>query len=170
MSCWDADVAFKFRQTLIDKAPTCNEKQGRDLFQDVSSIYARYYPLQPSKDMAFELGRMCMGLRRHHEAAALFWASVRHAGEHHVTLYNIGICLFHLGDSYMRGALIAFNRSLSLNPAYEDALAWRTRAVAKLEAAVVKPAAHSVLPGPEAALEVGTDGEQHSSEAEDSDE
>lgn len=133
-ACWDPDVAFKFRQTLIERAPNCDDRLGLDLYSDVQQIYRRYYPLSPSRDMAFELGRVCMGLRRHREAAALFWASVRHTGEHHVTLYNIGICLFHLGDDYMRGALLCFNRSIALNPAYADAGTWKQRALAKLQA------------------------------------
>jgi hypothetical protein len=84
MSVWDADVFFKFKQTLIDRSTQATDKQQADLLRDVYEVAARYYPLQPSKDISFELGRICMGLQRYHQAIAFFDASQRQCGEHHV--------------------------------------------------------------------------------------
>lgn len=131
MACWDTDVFFKFKQTVIDRTPTAPEKTQADVYRDVRRVYARYYPLQSSKDIAFELGRVCMGLRRYPEAIQLFVASQRQCGEHHVTAYNCGICLFHLGK--FQASIACFDRSLQLKSDYQDAAAWRTRAVAKVE-------------------------------------
>ena len=56
-----------------------------DLLRDVYEVAARYYPLQPSKDVSFDLGRICMGLQRYPQAIAFFDASQRQCGEHHVS-------------------------------------------------------------------------------------
>lgn len=85
MSCWDADVFFKFKQTLIDRSTSASDKQQADLLRDVFEVAARYFPLQASKDVSFELGRICMGLQRYPQAIALFDASQRQCGEHHVS-------------------------------------------------------------------------------------
>lgn len=129
MSNWDPDVFFKFKQTLIDKSPTAPQKLQADIYRDVRRIYERYFPLQPAKDIAFELGRICMGLKRYSEAVQLFIASQRQCGEHHITSYNIGICLFHMNA--LETALVCFDRTLYLKPDYVDAKAWVTRVEAK---------------------------------------
>jgi hypothetical protein len=85
MSAWDADVFFKFKQELIDRTPHASDKAKADIYRDVQRVYERYYPLQPAKDIALELGRVCMGLQRYPEAIELFTASQRHCGEHHVS-------------------------------------------------------------------------------------
>jgi tetratricopeptide (TPR) repeat protein len=129
MSNWDPDVFFKFKQTLIDKSPTAPSKLQADIYRDVRRIYERYFPLQPAKDIAFELGRICMGLKRYSEAVQLFIASQRQCGEHHITSYNIGICLFHMNA--LETALVCFDRTLYLKPDYVDAKSWVARVEAK---------------------------------------
>jgi hypothetical protein len=129
MSNWDPDVFFKFKQTLIDKSPSAPPKLQADIYRDIRRIYERYFPLQPAKDIAFELGRICMGLKRYTEAVQLFIASQRQCGEHHITSYNIGICLFHMNA--LDTALVCFERTLYLKPDYIDAKAWVARVDAK---------------------------------------
>lgn len=85
MSLWDSDVFFKFKQTLIDRSTGASDKQQADMLRDVAEVAGRYYPLQPSKDVSFELGRICMGLQRYPQAIAFFEASQRQCGEHHVS-------------------------------------------------------------------------------------
>lgn len=131
LSRWDGDVFLKFKQLLIDRAAGCTDRQAADLYLDVARLAERHYPLCPSKDVAFELGRICMGLRRYGDAIALFRDSVRQCGDHHVTQYNIGISLFYRG-AYAE-ALAAFDVSIGLRADYADAINWRTRVQAKLQ-------------------------------------
>ena len=84
MSAWDSDVFFKFKQTFIDRSTQASDNQQVDLLRDIYETAARYYPLQPNKDISFELGRVCMGLQRYLQAIAFFDASQRQCGEHHV--------------------------------------------------------------------------------------
>ena len=61
----DAEVFAKFKAVVIDKAgaPGAAENTQRDVRGDVDRIYAAYFPLVPSKDTCFELGRVLMSLR-----------------------------------------------------------------------------------------------------------
>jgi hypothetical protein len=65
--------------------------------RDIDRVFAAYYPLQPSKDVCFELARLLMGLTEYAGALAFFARSRAACGPHHVTSHNEGICLFYLG-------------------------------------------------------------------------
>lgn len=43
-----------------------------DSRRDVKLVHELYFPLQPSKDVAFEIGRIFMGLKDFESAAELF--------------------------------------------------------------------------------------------------
>jgi hypothetical protein len=126
MACWDPDVFVKLKASIIDGAPGASERTQHDIYGDLCKVYARYYPLRPAHDVAFECGRVCMGLRRYPEAIALFLASMRQSGEHHVTVHNCGICLFHLAR--FPAAAEAFSKALKLTPTYAEAGHWLHRA------------------------------------------
>lgn len=81
----DPDVFYKFKQVFIDKAPYASEKQQHDVALDMESVFMNYYPLQQSKDVPFEVGRVFMGLKRYARAVAFFDLSQRYCGEHHVS-------------------------------------------------------------------------------------
>ena len=65
LSQFDTDVFYKFKQVLIDKAPFASEKQQHDIKRDILEVFRCYYPLQKSKDIAFEIGRLMMGLKEY---------------------------------------------------------------------------------------------------------
>jgi hypothetical protein len=62
------------QQVLIDKAPlpSVSENMQRDVRGDIDRIYASYFPLVPSKDVCFELGRCLMGLKVRSRACDIF--------------------------------------------------------------------------------------------------
>ena len=74
-------------QILIDRAPYLSEKQQHDLRRDALQIYECYYPLQRTKDVAFEIGRLFMGLKHYKDAIAFFQDSQKFCGEHHISWY-----------------------------------------------------------------------------------
>jgi hypothetical protein len=153
MAQWDPDVFFKFKATFIDKAPAAGDRAQADVYRDMRRVYERYFPLQPSKDAAFDLGRVCMGLRRYPEAVALFMASRRQCGEHHVTSYNAGICLFHMGQ--LTAAIACFDHSLRLKADYADAASWRARAEARIAGEVFAKAEAEAAAAAAAAAALG---------------
>jgi len=132
LACWDPDVFVKLKGSIIDGAPGASERAQHDIYRDVCRVYERYYPLRPASDVAFECGRVCMGLRRYPEAISLFLSSMRHCGEHHVTVHNCGICLFHL--ERFEAAAEAFAKALKLSPSYAEASHWLQRSQDKCKA------------------------------------
>eukprot|EP00944_MAST-04C_sp_MAST-4C-sp1_P012855 g12855.t1 len=127
---WDPDVFLKFKRVLIDKTPYASEKEQLDIYRDAYEVWNCYYPLQKEKDVAFEIGRLMMGLRRYDEGIEFFRKSNKFCGEHHVTWYNIGICCSYVGQC--DASLDAFDKSLQMKPDYQDAIRWRSRVVEKM--------------------------------------
>ena len=78
----------------MDKSafPQIHENLGRDLRGDVDRVYASYFPLVPSKDVCFELGRMLMGLRDYGSAIEFFNKSNEACGPHHITVRVRRVC------------------------------------------------------------------------------
>ena len=85
-------------------------------------VLEQYYPLQASKDVCFEIGRLLMGLKEYVMAVDFFKRSHDACGEHHVTWHNTGICFFYLDN--FAAASQAFKRSLTLKPDYRESQAW----------------------------------------------
>eukprot|EP00752_Nemacystus_decipiens_P007851 g7013.t1 len=125
LSQFDPDVFYKFKQVFIDKGPYAGEKLQNDIRRDVKLVHELYFPLQPSKDVAFEIGRIFMGLKDFSSAAELFRDSQRYCGVHHVSWYNMGVCFFYL--NHLDEAENCFSESLSLCPDYPDAIKWREK-------------------------------------------
>ena len=65
---------------FIEKGPHASEKLQQDIRHDMTKVYECYFPLQPSKDIAFEIGRILMGLKDFAAAAQHFRHSHKIAG------------------------------------------------------------------------------------------
>ena len=93
--------------------PAATDKLQEDIKRDLQLMYEHYYPLQVrhqsqratplprarslptlsaewqrTKDVAFEVGRVFMGLRDYTRAVEFFEASQSQCGEHHVSWYD----------------------------------------------------------------------------------
>lgn len=130
LSGYDSDIFYKFKQVLYDKAPYASEKQQGDIRRDVGLMYANYYPLQKTKDIAFEVGRLFMTLKLYDEAVHYFEDSQLYCGEHHVSWYNMGICYNYTNE--LEEALRCFSRSLEIASDYRDAQQWKARIEARM--------------------------------------
>lgn len=93
-------------------------------------VFAGYYPLQESKDICFEVGRMLMGLKEYSSAVEFFKRSAELCGQHHVTWHNMGICLFY--QDLLEDAEKCFQESLALKPTYSEAHTWMLQVREKL--------------------------------------
>lgn len=132
----DSEVFYKFKQALIDKTmyPYAGDNVQRDIRLDIANTEETYYPLQASKDVCFEIGRLLMGLKDYRTAVGYFERSNALCGEHHVTYHNMGICWYYLDE--FESAKDCFDKSLSLKSDYGEALEWREKLRAKAHHAV----------------------------------
>ena len=60
---WDPDVFFKFRDVILNQAPSCGHKLKTDLCRGVPRVRANYYIMDADKDISFEIGRFYYGIR-----------------------------------------------------------------------------------------------------------
>jgi tetratricopeptide (TPR) repeat protein len=118
------------RKSVITQSTRATLKQTEDMVNDAERIWSNVYFLDPNKDIAFELGRVMMGLKRYAHAIGFFTLSNQHYGAHHVTHYNLGIC-HHWLHKYAI-AIEYFDASLKLSPTYEDAKNWKEKSLALL--------------------------------------
>ncbi|CAK9019786.1 High affinity copper uptake protein 1 (Copper transporter 1) (rCTR1) (Liver regeneration-related protein LRRGT00200) (Solute carrier family 31 member 1) [Durusdinium trenchii] len=119
LSGWDADLVFKFRETLLGNLAACNSRLLDDLTRGMEEAWANFFFLEPDKDFAFELGRFYYGIQSYQRALIFYSKSSELVGRHHITEHNIGLCHVSLGDKAR--ALHFFEQSLQLNPTYDKA-------------------------------------------------
>ena len=131
LSDWDPDVFFKFRDIILNTAPSCGQKLRNDLVRGIERIWINYYQMDTEKDIAFELGRLFYGIREYKSALWYYAESIKTIGEHHVTYHNQGLCHYSLGELVI--ALENFEHALSLNKDYEKARSWIEKVTKEIE-------------------------------------
>ena len=119
---WDPDVFFKFRDCILNHAPTCDQKLRNDLCRGIPRVWDNYYMMDMEKDIAFEIGRFYYGIRDYANALYYYTVSSDTVGMHHVTFHNQGLCHYSLGQLDI--ALALFKKALALNSEYEKARSW----------------------------------------------
>jgi tetratricopeptide (TPR) repeat protein len=132
VSYWDSEMFHRLRKAIILQSTRATMKQAEDMVNDAERLWNNVYFLNPAKDIAFELGRVMMGLKRYTHAIGFFTLSNKHYGVHHVTHYNLGICHHYLKK--YKFAIEYFDMSLNRCPSYEDAKKWREKSLAELPA------------------------------------
>ena len=75
----DADVFHKFKSTVIDKVGALKTSESvRKDWKTLRGVLENYYPLQPKRDVSFEVARVYMGLKDYRTSIRLFDASTEH--------------------------------------------------------------------------------------------
>ena len=128
---WDPDVFFKFRDVILNHAPSCGQKLRNDLCRGIPRVWENYYSMDADKDIAFEIGRFYYGIREYAHALKFYKISSDTIGEHHVTFHNQGLCHYSIGE--IDTALVQFKRALSMNNDYEKARSWIEKCTKELE-------------------------------------
>lgn len=72
---WDPDVFFKFRDLILNHAPSCGQKLRNDLCRGVMRVWENYYSMDSDKDIAFEIGRFYYGIREYEHALRFYLES-----------------------------------------------------------------------------------------------
>lgn len=122
LSDWDPDIFFKFRDSILNNAPTCNTKLKNDLCRGVPRVWENHYVLDLEKDIAFEIGRFYYGIKNYEQALHYYAISIEQVGKHHVTYHNQGLCYYSLNQFEV--ALDFFRKAYELDNTYEKAKNW----------------------------------------------
>ncbi|RLN45292.1 hypothetical protein BBJ28_00010005 [Nothophytophthora sp. Chile5] len=131
LSCWDPDVFYKFRDVLLDQAPSAAPKLKQDVKYGIPLVWKNYYALDKEKDVAFEVGRLYYGLHDYDSALAFYTLSAHEMGKHHVTSHNMGLC--HYSKKQLELAATCFEEAYGLNQSYQKAATWLQRVRKELD-------------------------------------
>eukprot|EP00605_Chrysophyceae_sp_TOSAG23-4_P002240 GSChrysophyteH1.ASY1.ANO1.2484.1 assembled CDS len=144
LSDWDPDVFFKFRDVILNHAPSCGQLLRNDLTRGIPRVWENYYLMDLEKDIAFEIGRFYYGIRDYTNALWYYMESTRTIGEHHVTFHNQGLCHYSKGNLDI--ALENFRKALGMNKDYEKARSWVEKVEKEVEENAKKAAAAGEAP------------------------
>lgn len=122
LSDWDPDVFFKFKDVILQHAPTGGAKLISDMCRGVSRVWENHYALDFERDVAFEVGRFYYGIKDFAKALHFYTISIDTVGPHHVTCHNQGLCYYSMGD--IDTSLTCFKRATEIDPTYEKARHW----------------------------------------------
>jgi tetratricopeptide (TPR) repeat protein len=129
LSAHDPDVFLRFHQEILQKVTQTKllipQKTRLDIALDLQKTIQNNYPLNPSKDAAFEAGRILLNLDEYSKAAYCFQESISHIGGHYASFGNLALCLEKLNKPHE--ALEYINRAIDLNPEFKDAMDHKER-------------------------------------------
>jgi tetratricopeptide (TPR) repeat protein len=124
------DIPVRLRQVSAKRRRTRNARPrvnfsppaGTGLGQE------RLPPLPEGEDLAFSLGVLLCEICCYEEALGFLRISLDSFGDNAATLFNLGLCLFHLGDR--DGALAHSEAALAAEPGFAPAAELRARILA----------------------------------------
>ena len=125
---WDYQFLVRYAPVIAREAATATEGVRWELRRALEAVWEHYYPM--GVDVAFEIGRILAAMSLPLDALRYYKESLRIAGAHHATFYNMGLCLYHLQQP--QDALRFMEKSLELKPGYPRAREWRNRLRAEL--------------------------------------
>jgi len=118
---WDYELVFSWREQLVSLAQQAPAWQQADLADALERVWEEYYPIQ--RDLAFELARIFVVLKRPEQAMRFCHESLRVHGPHYLTYLSIGYSCVLLGRD--TEAIGWIEKSLELQPGNQPAAALR---------------------------------------------
>jgi tetratricopeptide (TPR) repeat protein len=122
LGSWDYELVFSWRDQLVKLAPEAPAWQQADLADALERVWEEYYPIQ--RDLAFELARLFVVLKRPEQALRFGQESLRTHGPHYLTYLSMGYSCVLLGRE--AEAVSWIDRSLELKPDNSAATSLRT--------------------------------------------
>jgi tetratricopeptide (TPR) repeat protein len=133
LSGWDANVLLDAWPALMKHAGSAAAIFRVDIYRAVHEVWQRYFPLREARDLAFHLGVLLCEIDCHEDALPFFHESLAAYGPNPATLFNIGLCLYELGD--LEAALAQVDRALADAPEFEPAVELKRDLAAAIRAA-----------------------------------
>ncbi len=123
LSGWDANVLLDLWPALMKGAAAAPGLLRLEIYRAVHQVWDAYFPLQEARDLAFHLGVLLCEIECHGDALPFFHESASVYGANPATVFNIGLCLYHLGD--LEAAREALDEALREAPDFEPAVELR---------------------------------------------
>lgn len=119
LSGWDPNIMLGFFPILMSQMETADEVLNQEIYEAIGQVWDCYYPIGEQQDLAFYLGLLLGQMQYYGPALQYFQESLKMYGTDSMTLYNMGMCYYHLGER--TAALDCTNQSLELFPEFEPA-------------------------------------------------
>ncbi|HEX7181516.1 MAG TPA: tetratricopeptide repeat protein [Thermoanaerobaculia bacterium] len=130
LSGWDSHILLGCFPALIKQVGEASDILRSEVYRAVHEIWKAYFPLRESQDLPFHLGVLLCEIQCYEDALPFFHQSIALYGPNPATVFNQGLCLFHLGNP--EAALAHAERSLEGAPDFEPAQALRDEAAAAI--------------------------------------
>ncbi len=127
LSGWDSNVFLDALPTLMKHATGAPGLLRLEMYRAVFEVWDHYFPIREAQDLAFQLGVLLCEIDCYGDALPFFHESAAAYGSNPATVYNIGLCLFHLGD--LEAAREQMDRVLEEAPDFEAAVELRQEIV-----------------------------------------
>jgi tetratricopeptide (TPR) repeat protein len=128
LGCWDYELVLSWREEIVKQAAQAPPWQQADLADALERVWEEYYPIQ--RDLAFELARILVVLKRPEAAIRFAEESLRSHGPHYLTYLSIGYSCTLLGRD--ADAIGWLDKSIALQPDNRPALELRASLVKRL--------------------------------------
>ncbi|MEO6192892.1 MAG: tetratricopeptide repeat protein, partial [Thermoanaerobaculia bacterium] len=127
---WDANILLGAWPTMMKHAGEASGVFRLEIYRAVHEVWDHYFPIREAQDLAFHLGVLLCEIECYGDALPFFHESMAVYGPNPATVFNIGLCLFHLGD--LEEARKQVDQALEGAPDFEPALELRKELAAAL--------------------------------------
>ena len=131
LSGWDANILLGCWPALMKHAASAAAAFRLEIYRSIHEVWNHYFPLPETRDLAFHLGVLLCEIDCHGDALPFFHESVAVYGPNPATVFNIGLCLFHLG--HLDEAREQVDQALEGAPDFEPAQELRKEIAAALK-------------------------------------
>lgn len=122
MSCWDPYVYTLVLDRVVELLDEVDCDTLEYLSHNMHKIAENFYFIPGTDDVLFNVGLFFHEAEKYDEAIPYYKESITVFGEQHVTLYNLAICYYEIGQ--LKKALSLFKESIKKDPKQKDAKEW----------------------------------------------
>jgi hypothetical protein len=130
ISGWDANILLSAWPTLMKRAGSASGVFRLEIYRAVHEVWDHYFSIREKHDLAFHLGVLLCEIECYGDALPFFHESMAVYGPNPATVFNIGLCLYHLGD--LEEARKQVDQALEGAPDFEPAIGLRKEIAAAL--------------------------------------
>lgn len=98
LSGWDSNILLGCFPALMNLAGPAPDLLRHEIYRTVHEVWRAYFPIREAWDLAFHLGVLLCEVQCFEDALELFRRSLALYGPNPATVFNMGLCHFHLGD------------------------------------------------------------------------